>query len=225
MAKLHKALAKQYALFYPTARIGVVMPSGSAGSQEDMAIASAEGASAEMQIEAASISRKKAWFSWNADDPSDFERYKALSDTPYYEVCEAIDDLEAYARQHGPFDAVVGFSQGAKMAAFLVAHAAHTPDSPFRSLHCAVLVSGYLHPLPSNPEVAQWYSGEQGSIALPSLHLWGTADLCIRNEESQGLARAFVNAQVHVHEKGHSIPDKAKEKDVIVQFLQQHLTV
>ncbi|KAF4443748.1 DUF341 domain-containing protein [Fusarium austroafricanum] len=47
-------------------------------------------------------------------------------------VLAAIDDLSEYIAEEGPFDGVLGFSQGASLAAMIIARARHSNPAPFQ---------------------------------------------------------------------------------------------
>ncbi len=147
--------------------------------------------------------------------------------TPSASYCGAlasIYQLIEFAKQEGPFHAVFGFSQGAVMASLLLAHSRQltregAANNPFASVQCAILVSGYLNPLPSDEEICVWYSGERESIPTPSLHIMGAADTRISNEQSILFSQLFVRPVLHKHEKGHMIPERSKEKELIRELL------
>ncbi|CAK9074644.1 unnamed protein product [Durusdinium trenchii] len=110
------------------------------------------------------------------------------------------------------YDAVLGFSQGAVVAAALCAKLQRNGCPP----RFAILISGFGKPIPQ---------GLQGAfeepIAVPSLHIWGEADAHMPPWTSQLLADRFHEPRVHVHPGGHFVPQKAADLNFIAAFLQE----
>ena len=100
--------------------------------------------------------------------------------------------LAAVLREKGPFDGVLGFSQGAAVAAVLAAQqwqqqtekrlgqAGSGADSCIETaaaaspsqLQFAILCSGYRSPLPEHRQLLET-AAAAGGVALPSLHIYG----------------------------------------------------
>lgn len=105
----------------------------------------------------------------------------------------------------GPFDGILGFSQGAALAGLLVGLRATdgitTAERPFR-FDFAIVVSGF----PSNDrELARVYD-RMDAYALPSLHVLGRADVIVPNDDSRSLASRFRSPVIALHDGGHVIP-------------------
>ncbi|KAI9471124.1 Ovarian cancer-associated protein 2 [Coemansia sp. RSA 989] len=159
------------------------------------------------------------------------------SSSPWGEVEASVRFLNRTMRAHGPFDAVVGFSQGAGMAAILLAlmQAAHC-DKPIKDpqLHLlvkeldgcklprfALLFAGFY------PDFSQFDSlirGDQGPIQVPSLHVVGRQDAIVPMDRGIQLAsQGFVGAQTEEHEGGHFMPSNAAWRKRYQQFIEQLL--
>ncbi|XP_042462853.1 rhodanese-like domain-containing protein 6 isoform X1 [Zingiber officinale] len=116
----------------------------------------------------------------------------------------------------GPFDGVLGFSQGAAMAALFCQQqqrSSHVMDFQF-----AILCSGFL-PIP-------W--GSKESIRCPSLHCFGSSqgqDRQIANQASRELAGMFDEecSMIIEHEMGHIIPTRSPYIDQMKNFLRRFL--
>jgi len=133
--------------------------------------------------------------SWGLSDPSDPKSSEAAS-----RVIE-----RAWAEQ-GPFDGVLGFSEGAS-AALLCCQLA---DSAVPGLRFAVLAGG-----PAPP------SGlKANSLGLPSLHFASAADTCVPIAASKKLAAIFKDAVFVGHLGGHCFPQRPEEMQKFVAFLQ-----
>lgn len=106
---------------------------------------------------------------------------------------ESLQALEAALQDQGPFDGVMGFSQGAAMAAVLAAQAAAEQQRQRQQgrteggctgssagallpqpspLRFAILCSGYVSPVAEHGQMLQ-AAASRGGAALPTLHIYG----------------------------------------------------
>lgn len=219
---LEKALIKAFSgteLVYPTAPIELMqneLPEG-----KDFA-------------EATSASSSKNWAWWQARQPhsAPFHEYVGLD--------KGLNHIAHVLEQDGPFDGVIGFSQGAAAAAMTAALLepgrreafadveknsdgipfppafAHLNHPPLRFM---VIYSGFAS---THPNYAAFY---KPLIATPSLHFLGTLDTVL--EESW--ARALLDSCEHrdngpdaalvVHPGGHSVPLGRRELLVVTGFI------
>jgi predicted esterase len=90
----------------------------------------------------------------------------------------------------GPFDGVLGFSQGAVLASLLVA----LPEFPFEF---AIMAGGFAA---RDPRLAALYERNKEKYAIPSLHIYGRADGIVDPRASAALSDKFVNPTTIVHE-------------------------
>ncbi|MCJ1283863.1 hypothetical protein MMC26_003194 [Xylographa opegraphella] len=117
----------------------------------------------------------------------------------------ALDDLEKYLQEEGPFDAVIGFSQGACLAATLMIR--HAQKQPSQSIfRCAVFICGIE---PWNIAEGRNYSvtmdGEVISVPTATIYgskdyQWGDASLALSklcNSESK---------EIYDHGRAHEVP-------------------
>lgn len=106
-----------------------------------------------------------------------------------------------------PFDGVLGFSNGAAVAAMLLAGLA---DSGSPALpRFAILCAGYL---PTALQGAQ-------ALDVPSLHVVGSADEQVPLEQARPLQQLFLQAQEYLHDQGHLVPQRAADCEVFVNFI------
>ncbi|KAL0337855.1 UNVERIFIED_CONTAM: Dihydrofolate reductase [Sesamum calycinum] len=132
-------------------------------------------------------------------DPSIFAHFD-MDFTEYTNLEECIAYLCEYITSKGPFDGLLGFSQGATLSALLLGYQAqgkilkeHPPLKLF------VSISGSKFREPSICEVAY-----KDPIRVKSVHFIGDKDwLKLPSEE---LATAFVNPLVIRHPQGHTVP-------------------
>lgn len=143
-------------------------------------------------------SRGRCW--WDAtDDPNDI-RYVGLEATIEY-----IDEIFA---TKGPFDGVLGFSQGACLAGLL---ASIQPKGHIDFKFC-ILISGFYcrdvnylkHQLEERPEehTLEHVKIIKEKVNMPSFHIWGDSDEMVLPWRSQLLADLFTS----VHSKRVSHP-------------------
>ena len=110
------------------------------------------------------------------------------------------DALAAYCAAHGPFDGVLGFSQGAALAALLLARAAIDRTTPVR-FDVGILVGGFA----SRAVVHARMFEAAGAIDVPTVHVIGRADGIVPPAESRELAARFVAPQIVEHPGGHVV--------------------
>ncbi|XP_073526858.1 esterase OVCA2 isoform X2 [Phyllobates terribilis] len=124
---------------------------------------------------------------------------------------ESLDTVAKAFSELGPFDGILGFSQGAAFVAMLCA--LKQQGDPRFQFNFAILVGGFKS---RATEHAHFYSE---AITVPSLHVYGDTDQVIPGEMSQELAAHFVNPLLHTHPGGHYIPVCAAQKKVYFPFL------
>lgn len=134
---------------------------------------------------------------------------------------ESITYLGNVLRDRGPFDGVLGFSQGAGVAAALCAaqQAGHGEVAGTEPLHFALLFSGHL---PVAPELRALLA-RAGPLRVPSLHCFGDADRQLASPQHVELEGAFdPMARTTVrHDLGHIIPSQRGFVQRYVRFLAQ----
>lgn len=132
------------------------------------------------------------------------------------QVYEAYKFLYKVIEEHGPFDGVMGFSQGSVASVALMLHHAELhPDSPPDALfRFAILFS-----IPNLPdEDSDGSPLSWGKIRIPSLHICGEADeewfemskLTFERNCEEGTARIIV------HKGGHLVPKDQPTVDEIL---------
>lgn len=151
------------------------------------------------------------WFSEEAADV-----FSALEEPT---VCRGLEESLGTVAQAlnklGPFDGLLGFSQGAALAA-LVCALGQAGDLRFPLPRFIILVSGFCprgHGL-KEPIL-------QSTLSLPSLHVFGDTDRVIPSQESVQLASQFPGAITLTHSGGHFIPAAASQRQAYLKFLDQ----
>nr|CAD1833179.1 unnamed protein product [Ananas comosus var. bracteatus] len=133
--------------------------------------------------------------------PPYFEWYQFNKDfTEYTNLDECISYLCDYMTKNGPFDGLLGFSQGATLSALLAGYQAQgkvLSDHP--PIKFVISISGSKFRDPNICDVAY-----KEPIKVKSAHLIGDKDwLKIPSEE---LATAFDNPLILRHPQGHTVP-------------------
>lgn len=138
---------------------------------------------------------------WDSND--DGSVYRGFEDTR--------DTLAALLDRHEPA-ALLGFSQGAMLAAAIAALAVRGEAPPIRF---AVLVAGRV------PRAVSLQPLFTAPIDLPSLHVWGERDT-LTGAMSPALRDAFVGAEALVWPGPHVVPSTGPEAERIVDFVRRH---
>ncbi|KAM0952565.1 putative serine hydrolase FSH, alpha/Beta hydrolase [Dioscorea sansibarensis] len=147
---------------------------------------------------------------WPATGKSEVE---ALFPPPYYEWYQYNKDFTVYNRldeclvyiedlliKHGPFDGILGFSQGSILAAAVTAmQIKGTSSKKFPKVKFVVTMSGARFTV---PEVAERIYPDK--ITCPSVQFLGDIDFL--KGEGELLAQTFVDPVIIHHPKGHTIP-------------------
>ncbi|NXC65147.1 OVCA2 Esterase, partial [Aleadryas rufinucha] len=126
---------------------------------------------------------------------------------------ESLSAVAAALAEHGPFDGLLGFSQGAALAAMVCALRGR--GDPRFPVAFAVLVAGFASRAPAH---GHFY---REPIALPTLHIVGDTDAVITAPLSKELAQCFVEPVVLTHPGGHFIPAAAAQKKAYLEFLER----
>lgn len=130
---------------------------------------------------------------------------------------EALYFLREYMIKKGPFDGVLGFSQGAVMASILAAmissHVLINQDKKLPSFKFGVFISGIT---PRDPEKLKIY---QTKLNTPSLHVWGTNDSLVSTELSKTFSSHYINPVCLAHDGGHALPKRPETIKQIVDFI------
>uniref|UniRef100_A0A8C5MQ55 Esterase OVCA2 n=1 Tax=Leptobrachium leishanense TaxID=445787 RepID=A0A8C5MQ55_9ANUR len=138
--------------------------------------------------------------------------FNAMEET---QACSGLDEsLQTVAKafsELGPFNGILGFSQGAALVAMLCS-LKQRGDSRFQ-FDFAMLVAGFKSRALEHEEFYQQ------PITIPSLHVYGETDRVIPGSMSQELALCFEKPVTLTHAGGHYVPASAPLKKVYFEFL------
>ncbi|PHT31235.1 hypothetical protein CQW23_27572, partial [Capsicum baccatum] len=139
-------------------------------------------------------------------DPPYFEWFQFNKDfTKFYKFEECLEYIEDFMLNHGPFDGVLGFSQGAVLGAAIPGMQREgvaltkVPEIKF-----VILISGAKFGGPSFGVPKAAANAFSSPINCPSLHFLGETDY--QKKDGEILLECFVDPQVIHHSKGHTIP-------------------
>lgn len=121
---------------------------------------------------------------------------------------ESLKLVEETFEKHGPFDGILGFSQGAAFASILCSMQ-QQKLLPFK-FDFAIFISGFKSLCQPH---AKYYTEK---VDLLSLHVYGTNDKVIKTEMSKDLVDLFKDAKAIVHEGGHYIPSPKKYYELFI---------
>lgn len=151
------------------------------------------------------------WFS----QPNDY--FKAQDESQCvkgYE--ESLRAIEEFVAEHGPFDGLLGFSQGGAMLGLLCG-LQQQGKLPF-SFRFAIFASAFRsRSLPHQALYSQ-------KIKLPTLHVYGLQDKVIEAPMSEEFLEYFSDPQTLVHPGGHFLPATGAQKAAYVTFLERMTT-
>lgn len=177
------------------------------------------------------VDEQRSWWA-NKDDGTFKGTNKSGPALGFQESLHAVE--EAWKTQ-GPFQGLLGFSQGACFVGLICGLAKKkrkwnnaTPLLPYECNiwfpsvtsirpEFAVLSSGFI----SGSLVHM--SAYEERIQIPTLHIYGLTDEIIPKEMSEALAANFKNVEVLEHNGGHYFPATAQQKQTYVNFFEDRL--
>ncbi|XP_042905252.1 esterase OVCA2 [Parasteatoda tepidariorum] len=113
----------------------------------------------------------------------------------------------------GPFDGILGFSQGASLVSLICGLKENKEFT--HEFHFAVIVAGFRSVCQSH---AYLY---KKLLKMPSLHIIGESDTCIPKELNEGLMITFLEPSAIYHEGGHFIPSNSSVRRQYVSFFKR----
>jgi pimeloyl-ACP methyl ester carboxylesterase len=142
----------------------------------------------------------------------------------YLDAAANVELLVAEWRR-GAYDGVLGFSQGAAMAAMLCARLemlerAAEGAGAARSPRFVILVNGFRSPLPSDAELGWYRALEPASLATPALVISGEYDTAVTPSRVAELAALFGRRTEHMVRGGqHAMPRQPVDLGAIAAFV------
>jgi predicted esterase len=186
-----------------------------------------------------------------SEDPDSIEAYGwwRRSDTSnppeYYGLDQGLESVATILESEGPFDGIIGFSQGAALAAMVASLLeGNSRKEAFNKAHgkskLAIQYPRAFENLAHPPlKFCAAYSGfrapgerytafyEEPCIQTPMCHFIGSLDSVVEEARTQALVDAAGGAertQVVVHPGGHFVPSGKQYLDIIAAFIKQTTT-
>ncbi|KAL2231835.1 esterase AGAP003155 [Sesamum indicum] len=150
-------------------------------------------------------------------DPPYYEWFQFNKEfTEYLNFDECLDYIQDCMIKHGPFDGLLGFSQGAILAAGLAGlQAKGLALTKVPKIKVVVIIGGAKF---RNPSVAE--NAYSSPIQCPSVHFLGDEDFL--KPYGTELLESFIDPLVIRHPKGHTIPRfDEKGLDSMLSFLER----
>ncbi|KAJ4714505.1 Serine hydrolase FSH [Melia azedarach] len=141
--------------------------------------------------------------------------------TQFWHFNESVAYVEDYMIKNGPFDGLMGFSQGAALSSALIGMQLHGDAlTKVPPLKFVMLISGskFGYKTFGTPKLA--VNAYSTPIQLPSLHFIGDKDFL--KKENLGLLDAYLNPVVIHHPEGHKVPRlDANNTKVVLGFIEK----
>lgn len=151
--------------------------------------------------------------------------WRRSNQAEYEGLNESLEYLFELMDKRGPFEGILGFSQGATMATLLshlllkpqdlikITSTISTTPPPFSQ---AILFSGHD---PTSPLVNSLINSWPEGMCCRSLHVIGEKDELIPPERSLMLSQCFREPQYYYHPGGHLVPGDVKIRNYLKDFI------
>lgn len=155
------------------------------------------------------------------------------------DLTEAVKTVSDYIKENGPYDGIVGFSQGAALASIITNKITDlVPDHP--QFKVSVIVSGYsfTEPDPENPGQLRITEKFQDSFtpnperSTKMLFIYGADDKAVPSARSKYLYNIYTNGnesaedvKAYEHPGGHMVPNKKDFIRPVVEEITKALAV
>lgn len=150
----------------------------------------------------------------------DFSAADSAEKIPRAALNSAMDYLTEIVEEEGPFNGILGFSQGATMAFCYLLHQRQMRpfDPPFVPFACAVFISA-SGTSKDHSTLMEFIGSSEQKITIPTLHVYGKED-----SDSEAAFTMFEhcktgNAEFIMHPKGHVIPGDVDSVQQIVKAI------
>lgn len=198
---LRKLLKKQVELVYLSAPLSVQQASSEEALEKENGSGPGPGGDEE----------PKGW--WFSDvQARSFSAHQQCEES--LGLSESVTVVREAVKVQGPFDGILGFSQGAAFVAMLCWLQEQKLEPEF-SFRFAVLVAGFRS---ACKEHEKFYSAP---LQIPSLHVFGLEDRVIPDNMSRELLPSFQDPQVLMHPGGHFVPAASAHRQTYQDFLKR----
>ncbi|EEB06159.1 dihydrofolate reductase Dfr1 [Schizosaccharomyces japonicus yFS275] len=129
---------------------------------------------------------------------------------------KSLKSLDEYMTEKGPFDGIIGFSQGAGIAAWVAHLLEQGKPNPYINqppLKFVVFIGGFKA---DKPEFAHFY---EPKLKTPSLVISGLSDTLVPFARSMEFAKTLENPNVLTHPGQHIVPQQANYRVALRDFI------
>ncbi|KAJ5263323.1 hypothetical protein N7478_010928 [Penicillium angulare] len=149
-----------------------------------------------------------------------FYNHYDVDNTPGSEVTQAIEYTQRIISEQGPFDAVLGFSQGAGLAATLIIDHAKTHPDERPLFRAAVFLCGDS-PWESSGLLKVPATSDTYPINIPTANVVGKQDRVLENSMKLYKLCEPSKATFYDHGGKHMVPFDAKNQEGIVKIIDE----
>ncbi|KAJ3848949.1 serine hydrolase FSH [Lentinula lateritia] len=132
--------------------------------------------------------------------------------------------LKDVLKEQGVFNGVLGFSQGAVLAALLSGLLEKPETYPLfvedgKAVHPPLFVSAYSTAGTRLMPIPLCFLLLTPNFKTPTLHVIGHNDIIVTPERSQSLIDASLNGRVEFHDGGHFVPSKTAWRKFLAEYI------
>ncbi|KAF0695587.1 Aste57867_13627 [Aphanomyces stellatus] len=135
---------------------------------------------------------------------------------------KSLERVQRHVEHKGPYDVILGFSQGAMMATLMTAHYLEKKWVPYK----AVVLVGGMWPADGMPSSSD-NQGDAGNVQLnfPAIHVLGEKDFMYEDGKKQIEHYTASSRHVFTHAGGHRFPALPQYKDMYSEIAKTLHTV
>ncbi|GLG94445.1 Esterase CG5412 [Gryllus bimaculatus] len=150
---------------------------------------------------------QRGW--WFTNENNTFESKKLTDMCVGLEKSVAV--IDTAFKEQGPFDGILGFSQGASFVSLLCGM--YKKEIFQHKIKFAIMIAGFK----SRCSLHDMYY--DSIINIPTLHIFGETDQVIPQEMSQDLLQYFEDPVIITHPGGHYVPATKSQKQSFLDFI------
>ncbi|CCI44819.1 unnamed protein product [Albugo candida] len=152
------------------------------------------------------VAKQFSWWDFHIDEQTGKHIYSRVNET--------IDYISKLCTEQGPFEGILGFSQGGMLAMMLLQlQTAGSNNYGFQFKFGIFIAAGI-----SQDQNYNRSNLDDALIDIPTVHIMGRSDAVVSIDRSEVLAKQFSNPVVFIHEGGHYIPANKDPKDILRDF-------
>lgn len=158
-----------------------------------------------------------SWWQWTDIEPGT----RPSKAAQYTGLDISLDTINKAIEQHKPIHGLLGFSQGATMAALYLSMSTDqnaVAAATLQDIRIALIISGFL---PRDKSYAEIITTAKPNI--PTMFVAGEQDVLVPVEKSAALWEHFSIKEVYKHKGSHFVPTCSGEyKAAVIKFLDEH---